>query len=606
MAKDVRFDIIATDKTARAFKSMSARMTMLRGSINRTVASAARIGAAFAGASVIATSALVKMRMAAIDSLAKTADKLGVTTEALAGFRHAAELSGVPMATLDKSLQNMAVQIENAAKGMGLGKRALEDLNINALALSKLPLDQQMLAIADAMKNVESQTEKVRIAYELFGARGVGVLNMMKGGAEGMKAMAKEAETLGIAISRVDAAQIEAANDSVTRATSVFEGFGNQLSVALSPMIAELATNFYQVALDAQTAGDVGQRVARALAKGFGFVADAVLGLKLLIKGIQAAFALLMNILLSGLAQLFSKMDSLIERYNKIAEFFGMDTIQNKAKDAAQGLADAFLEQFNEITGEIKQTLSEPLPSERIMEFYDDVQAKARETAEVIAATAPGKIAADAAGAEQVTKLSLAQKARMEGAEQLKEFEEKTAEEKTQFVMQQMGEELAGVSKHSKKLFALQKAMQIGQALMNTYMAATKALAAYPPPLNVAFAALAVANGMAQVSQIRAQSFEGGGFTGRGARAGGLDGKGGYMAMVHPNETIVDHTRTNGSNVQVVVNSPPGTVTRQRQERENGKLRIVLDQMIEDKINKDIVSGRGVASVFESRYGLRR
>ena len=28
-----------------------------------------------------------------------------------------------------------------------------------------------------------------------------------------------------------------------------------------------------------------------------------------------------------------------------------------------------------------------------------------------------------------------------------------------------------------------------------------------------------------------------------GARAGGLDGRGGFMAMVHPNETIIDHTK---------------------------------------------------------------
>jgi len=38
-------------------------------------------------------------------------------------------------------------------------------------------------------------------------------------------------------------------------------------------------------------------------------------------------------------------------------------------------------------------------------------------------------------------------------------------------------------------------------------------------------------------------SFEGGGDTGDGARSGGLDGKGGFMAMLHPRETVVDHTR---------------------------------------------------------------
>ncbi|WP_299945362.1 hypothetical protein [uncultured Ruegeria sp.] len=38
-------------------------------------------------------------------------------------------------------------------------------------------------------------------------------------------------------------------------------------------------------------------------------------------------------------------------------------------------------------------------------------------------------------------------------------------------------------------------------------------------------------------------SADGGGFTGSGPRSGGLDGKGGQLWMLHPNETIVDHTK---------------------------------------------------------------
>lgn len=40
-----------------------------------------------------------------------------------------------------------------------------------------------------------------------------------------------------------------------------------------------------------------------------------------------------------------------------------------------------------------------------------------------------------------------------------------------------------------------------------------------------------------------AASFDGGGYTGGGSRSGGLDGKGGFMAMLHPRETVVDHTK---------------------------------------------------------------
>ena len=45
-------------------------------------------------------------------------------------------------------------------------------------------------------------------------------------------------------------------------------------------------------------------------------------------------------------------------------------------------------------------------------------------------------------------------------------------------------------------------------------------------------------------------SNEGGGFTGMGARAGGVDNKGGFLSVLHPNETVIDHTKTKTQQVQ--------------------------------------------------------
>ena len=57
-----------------------------------------------------------------------------------------------------------------------------------------------------------------------------------------------------------------------------------------------------------------------------------------------------------------------------------------------------------------------------------------------------------------------------------------------------------------------------------------------------------------------ARSFAGGGYTGDGSRSGGLDGKGGYMAMVHPRETVIDHARGQGSGgVTVIQNNTFGS-----------------------------------------------
>ncbi|MFG6550293.1 hypothetical protein ACGYLV_14630 [Sulfitobacter sp. M21595] len=41
-------------------------------------------------------------------------------------------------------------------------------------------------------------------------------------------------------------------------------------------------------------------------------------------------------------------------------------------------------------------------------------------------------------------------------------------------------------------------------------------------------------------------NFDGGGYTGNAPRAGGLDGKGGFLAMMHPKESVIDHTKSSG------------------------------------------------------------
>ncbi|WP_164901620.1 tape measure protein (plasmid) [Paracoccus denitrificans] len=57
-------------------------------------------------------------------------------------------------------------------------------------------------------------------------------------------------------------------------------------------------------------------------------------------------------------------------------------------------------------------------------------------------------------------------------------------------------------------------------------------------------------------------SFDGGGFTGHGSRSGGIDGRGGFPAILHPNETVIDHTRgQGGSSPKITINNnAPGAV----------------------------------------------
>jgi hypothetical protein len=79
-------------------------------------------------------------------------------------------------------------------------------------------------------------------------------------------------------------------------------------------------------------------------------------------------------------------------------------------------------------------------------------------------------------------------------------------------------------------------------------------------------------------------SFDGGGYTGNGARSGGVDGKGGFPAILHPNETVIDHTKgqSMGGNVSVTYTidargADPGSEMRIRQAIKESEARTKAD-----------------------------
>ncbi len=88
-------------------------------------------------------------------------------------------------------------------------------------------------------------------------------------------------------------------------------------------------------------------------------------------------------------------------------------------------------------------------------------------------------------------------------------FEKKSAQEKYAFALDQAAQMYTSLGTYNRQAFEAAKAFNIANAIMNTYMAATKALATYPPPFSFIAAAAAVAMGLAQVASIRSQSYSG-------------------------------------------------------------------------------------------------
>ncbi|PUZ91270.1 hypothetical protein DC364_22680, partial [Vibrio vulnificus] len=146
-------------------------------SISKTVSVAAKATAAAATAAAGALALVYNQQAAIIDQTAKFADRIGISTEALTQFRHASELTGVGAKNLDMSLQRMTRRIAEAAQGSGEAAPALKQLGLDAKQLGEMTPDQQLYVLADAFTQVESQSERVRLAFKLFDSEGVGMVN---------------------------------------------------------------------------------------------------------------------------------------------------------------------------------------------------------------------------------------------------------------------------------------------------------------------------------------------------------------------------------------------------------------------------------------------
>jgi hypothetical protein len=533
--ENVKIVISAFNKTQAAFNKVTSglkKVSTASANMAKTVAKAATA----ATAAVAGMGFALSKQVGKIDDVAKTAKKLGTSVATLQELQYAAEITGVSANTMNMAMQRLTRRVSEAASGFGEAKGALQELGINAAKLEKMPLDKQMEVLADAFQGVESEADKVRLAMKLFDSEGVALVNTLAIGSEGLREMAKEANELGITLTEFEAAQFEEMNDQITRMQFSASAAATTFTAELLPVIQGVFTGFSDAGYGASTFQNAAISAAHGVIKAFGFFLDILRGLDLAYLTLKATALSVSDVIVNTLQ---SAMQSFINTYNAIADVIGLEPIQNPLAEFARDIKVAAAE----ARIAFRALRDEPMPSDAIQEYLDNYEAAGQRIVNV-----------NQGIQGSVKQLTFFEKMRALGQKEQARLQETQAVEITNAFAKQT----ADIAAYSKKGFQIDKGVKIAQALMNTYQGATLALATYPGPIGIALAATTVAAGMANVAQIKAQkfqgSFEGGGFTGMGARVGGIDGKGGFPAILHPNETVIDHTKGQGAAANVTVN----------------------------------------------------
>jgi hypothetical protein len=82
---------------------------------------------------------------------------------------------------------------------------------------------------------VTNQSDRVRLAFKLFDSEGVAMVQMLGKGAAGLEEFHRQAEQLGIAISRDRIKQVEEFNDAMTRLGKSIGGFKERIVMDIAP-----------------------------------------------------------------------------------------------------------------------------------------------------------------------------------------------------------------------------------------------------------------------------------------------------------------------------------------------------------------------------------
>ena len=189
-------------------------------------------GAFGASLSAVGLASFTKQTLAWGDSLAKTADKIGIGTEALQELRFAAErAAGVTTNQLDVAMQRFSRRVGEAAQGQGDLRKVLDQYGVSVRdATGRMrPLEAILNDYADAVRRAGSDQEQLRLAFKAFDSEGAALVNMLRNGSEGLDALRRSARDAGVVLENSMIRTAERINDQwdtmIERMSVRFKGF---------------------------------------------------------------------------------------------------------------------------------------------------------------------------------------------------------------------------------------------------------------------------------------------------------------------------------------------------------------------------------------------
>jgi len=178
-------------------------------------------------------------------TLLDTSQKFGIAVEDLSELAFAAEANGINIAALATGLRRFNRNIADTAAGGKLARGRFEELGISIRNTdgSLRDANDLFLDAAEGIAEMGDGARKTSVAFDLFGLSGANMIPLLNQGREGVLALRKEAQDLGIVFDEFSAEKAVQFQDSVFRIKKAAEGIFQGFVLDIAPKL----TVFFQV-----------------------------------------------------------------------------------------------------------------------------------------------------------------------------------------------------------------------------------------------------------------------------------------------------------------------------------------------------------------------
>lgn len=193
---------------------------------------------ALAGGAIAAGAALYGLQ-GNISTLAGVADQAiqtGLNGAFIQRLGYAADQSGVSVETLTGGIKKLTIAIGKA------DAKPFEAIGISFAELQRMSPEQQFRKVVQQIGEIPTAAGRAAAAVKIFGKSGIEMTGLFADGVQGLNALLKDAEALGIGVSDEGLAKAARADDAIQRMKASFGALLDQVTVGLAPAFEYVAT----------------------------------------------------------------------------------------------------------------------------------------------------------------------------------------------------------------------------------------------------------------------------------------------------------------------------------------------------------------------------